>query len=372
MPVRELRLKPGRRQYGLRENEKNDDLLIRTLRMLAPGTTLHEALENILRSRTGALIVIGDSEQVLSLVNGGFRIDADTSAAGLYELAKMDGAIILSSDTHRILYANAHLTPNPVVPAVETGIRHRTAERVARQTGELVISISQRRNVITIYHGALRFILRDLGVILAKANQALATLERYKAVLQQVLANLSAVEFEDVATLYDAVTGIQRAQLVNRIASEIERFIVELGSEGRLANMQLEEMYTLIQDEGLLVIRDYMVENKRADEITALLEQWSDEELLDLSMIAKALGYANSSNLDTPVTPRGYRLLHKITRLPAGVIDNLVARFKSLPAVLDASIGELDTVEGIGEVRAKAIKDGLRRLREQVLLDRQI
>ncbi len=350
-----------------------EELLLRTLRRLAPGTVLNEGLQNILRARTGALIVLGDTEPVLSLVNGGFHVDAETTAPALYELAKMDGAIVLSSDGRRILYANAHLTPNPVIPTVETGTRHRTAERVARQTGELVISISQRRNVITIYHGPLRYILRDPGVILAKANQALSTLERYKAVLQQVLANLSAVEFEDVATLYDAVTSIQRAQLVDRIAREVERYIVELGVEGRLASMQLEEIMSGIEDEGLLVIRDYMADpHKRAEDTSAALEQWSNEELLDPAVIARALGHgSNTAGLDAPVTPRGYRLLHKIERLPAAVIDNLVVSFQNLPAILAASIDALDSVEGIGEVRARTIRDGLRRLRGQVLLDRQ-
>jgi len=359
----------------VRDTEKGaDDLLLRTLRMLAPGTVLHEGLENILRARTGALIVVGDSELVMPLVNGGFKIEAETTASALYELAKMDGAIILTGDAKRILYANAHLTPNPAIPAQETGIRHRTAERVARQTGELVISISQRRNVITIYRGPLRYVMRDVGTVLAKANQALATLERYKTVLEQVLHNLSVLEFEDVATLQDAVTCIQRAQLVNRIAREVERYVVELGSEGRLVSMQLSELMVDVADEGILAIRDYSLDpNHKAEEIAAMLEQWSNEDLLDLSLIARAIGYgANAGNLDTPVTPRGYRLLHKIPRLPANVIDNLVAKFRTLPEILEASIDELDSVEGIGEIRARNIKDGLRRLREQVLLERQI
>ncbi len=349
-----------------------EELLLRTLRRLAPGTVLNEGLHNIHRARTLELIELGDTEPVLSMVNGGFHVDAETTAPALYELAKMDGAIVLSSDGRRILYANAHLTPNPVIPTVETGTAtgRRTGGPPDRGTGDL---LTQRRNVITIYHGPLRYILRDPGVILAKANQALSTLERYKAVLQQVLANLSAVEFEDVATLYDAVTSIQRAQLVDRIAREVERYIVELGVEGRLASMQLEEIMSGIEDEGLLVIRDYMADpHKRAEDTSAALEQWSNEELLDPAVIARALGHgSNTAGLDAPVTPRGYRLLHKIERLPAAVIDNLVVSFQNLPAILAASIDALDSVEGIGEVRARTIRDGLRRLRGQVLLDRQ-
>lgn len=358
----------------MREERNAEEVFFKTLRLLSPGTQLHEGLESILRARTGALIVIGDSEEVMSLVNGGFRIDAELNPAALYELAKMDGAIILSSDAKRILYANTQLTPNPMIPTVETGTRHRTAERVARQTGALVVSISQRRNVITVYRGSFRYLLRDVSVILAKANQALSTLEKYKSVFQQVLNNLSALEFEDLATLYDVTICIQRSQMVARIAREIERYVAELGTEGRLVNMQLEELMVDIKDEGELVIQDYYAEDgDPPDQIMATLDSWDSEELLDLGLIARALGYgAQATNLDTPVTPRGYRILNKIPRLPGSVIENLVQALGKLPTIEEASISELDQVEGIGEVRAHAIKDGLRRLREHVLLDRHV
>lgn len=356
-----------------REAEQTvDELLLRTLRMLSPGSVLHEALEHILRARTGALIVVGDSPEVLALVNGGFHIDAEITAAALYELAKMDGALILSHDARRILYANTHLTPDPSIPTRETGTRHRTAERIARQTGELVISISQRRSVITLYRGAMRYVMRDVGVMLAKASQALSTLERYKSVLKESLYNLSALEFEDLVTLSDVLTCIQRAQMVQRIAAEIERYVAELGTEGRLVVMQLEELLVGMHNEGLLVVQDYAADGRHVDpdEIMATLRQWTSEELLDYALIAKALGIQKTADLDTPMTPRGYRLLHKIPRLPEQVISNLVGHFGSLPEIIGASTEELDAVEGIGEVRARAIKEGLGRLREQTLLER--
>lgn len=353
---------------------RSDEVLFQVLRMVSPGTPLHEALEGILRARTGALIVIGDSDEVMSLVNGGFRIEAEMTPAAMYELAKMDGAMILTSDAKRILRANAQLMPNPIIPTVETGTRHRTAERVARQTGELVVAISQRRNVITLYKGTFRYVLRDVGVILAKANQALSTLEKYKSVYEQVLTNLSALEFEDLVTLYDVTTAIQRAEMVNRIAREIERYVAELGTEGRLVYMQLEELMVGLQDEGRLVVRDYRTDDAEPTErILETISRWSSDELLDLGLLARALGYADSmNNLDTPVTPRGYRILSKIPRLPMSVTENLVETFRVLPEILAASIEDLDEVEGIGEVRARAIKEGLRRLREQVLLDRHL
>ncbi|NMB25578.1 MAG: DNA integrity scanning protein DisA [Firmicutes bacterium] len=352
-----------------------DDQMMKTVGMLAPGTMLYEGLENILRARTGALIVVGDSEQVLDLVDGGFRIDSEMRPTSLYELAKMDGAIVLNSEGKRILFANAQLNPDPLIPTFETGTRHRTAERVARQTGELVISISQRRNVITLYKGNFKYVLRDVSVILAKANQALQTLEKYKSVMEQALTNISALEFEDLITLTDVTQVLQRAQMVDRIASEIERYVSELGAEGRLMNMQLEELMVGISDQGLLIVKDYISPTKEetAEEVWETLGHWSAEDLLDLSLIARALGYGGGvASLDNPVTPRGYRILTKIPRLPMPVIENLIQTFEEFPNILAATTNELDDVEGIGEVRAKAIQDGLRRLREQVLLDRHI
>jgi len=345
--------------------------IIKILQMVAPGTVLYEGLENILRARTGALIVIGDSEKVMQVVDGGYHINAELNAASLYELAKMDGAIILSSDAKRILLANTHLTPDSIIPTRETGSRHRTAERVAIQTGELVIAISQRRNLITLFKGNERHVLRDVSTILVKANQALQTLEKYKSVLDQALINLSALEFEDLATLTEVATVVQRTAMVSRIGKEIELYICELGSEGRLVNMQLEELMYNLEDEGLLVLKDYIVHPEQWEKVRDELFGRSYEELVDLSSVAKEMGYSTQA-LDAQVTPRGYRILTKIPKLPLPVIENLVRRFENLQNIVGASIEELDEVEGIGEVRARSIKEGLRRLREQVLLDRHI
>lgn len=346
-----------------------------TLRMVAPGTLLYDGLEMILRARTGALIVVGDTEDVLDLVNGGFKINAEMHPSSLYELAKMDGAIILSTDGRRILYANTHLTPDPMIPTRESGTRHRTAERVAKQTGQLVLAISQRRDLISLYKGNVKTTMRDPGVILTKANQALSTLEKYKAVFEQSLTSLTALEFEEMVTLYDVTTCVQRAQMVNRIRTEIERYIVELGTEGRLVRMQLEELVADVEEEGFLVVRDYHQpqDDETAHDVWTSFHDWSSEDLLELTLIARRLGYASHmNNLDYQVTPRAYRVLTKVPRLPMPVIDNLVQQFGNLTDVMEASLEDLDNVEGIGEVRARAIQGGLRRLREQVLLDRHL
>ncbi len=355
------------------KEDKTEDKLSRVLRMVAPGTGLRDGLENILRAKTGALIVIGDGPEVMEIAEGGFAVNADFTPANLYELAKMDGAIILNGDAKRIIAANTQLIPNLSIPSSETGIRHRTAERVAKQTDAMVISISQRRGVITIYRGNFKYVLRDLSVILAKANQAIQTLEKYRTALDTVVAQLSIVEFDEAVTLFDVAKAIQRVEMVLRVVKEIERYISELGIEGRLISMQLEELVANVEDEGLLIIRDYytVVDDKTPEDILEMISSWPAEDLLDLSLIARALGYPGSASiLDQNVVPRGYRILEKIPRLPSPVIENLVRQFGSLQKIMNASIEELDAVEGIGEVRARSIKEGLSRYRDQLMQER--
>jgi diadenylate cyclase len=249
---------------------------------------------------------------------------------------------------------------------------------VAKQTEKLVISISQRRDIISLYQGDFKHVIEDIRVVLAKANQAVQTLEKYRSVLDQALTNLSALEFEDLVTIADVVTVLQRTEMVLKIQNEIEKYISELGNEGRLIKMQLEELVTNVENEGLLLIKDYITsekqdEDKDAEKILAELLDWSSDEMLNMNTISKALGHGGNVNaLDLSISPRGYRLLRKIPRLPMPVIENLVEQFDHFEQILNASSDELDNVDGIGEVRAQAIKDGLRRLRDQVLLDRHI
>ncbi|MFA7466710.1 MAG: DNA integrity scanning diadenylate cyclase DisA [Desulfotomaculaceae bacterium] len=352
-----------------------EDRLLIVLRIVAPGTALRDGLENILRAKTGGLLVIGDGPDIMELAEGGFAVNAAFTPANLYELAKMDGAIIITKDIKSIIAANTQLIPNLSIPSSETGIRHRTAERVAKQTDSLVISISQRRGVITIYKGSLKYVLKDLGVILTKANQALQTLEKYRSVLDRVMANLGILEFEDAVTLFDVAKVIQRTEMVLRVVKEIDRYISELGTEGRLITMQMEELVANVDHEALLVVHDYSTPGleKTPENIMAMLSSWPAEDLLDLSLIARALGYPGSASiLDQGVTSRGYRVLQKIPRLPMQVVENMVQEFATFRKILGATIEELDAVEGIGEVRARSIKEGLQRYREQLAQERHV
>ncbi|MBD7914324.1 DNA integrity scanning protein DisA [Clostridium sp. Sa3CUN1] len=351
---------------------KDDEEIKSILKLMSPGTALREGLENILRAKTGGLIVIGDDENVMKIVDGGFNINSDYSPAYVYELAKMDGAIVLSSDLKKIIYANTQLVPDYTLTTYETGTRHRTANRVAKQTGNIVIAISQRRNIITVYKGDLKYVLQESSVILARANQAIQTLEKYVTVLDRVINNLNLLEFQDLTTIFDVVTAIQRTEMVMRVVEEIKRYIVELGNEGRLIAMQLSELIRFIERDGILLIRDYCKEDMDYNDIYNEIQKVTSEELVDLDLIAKLLGYGGMPLTDTLISPKGFRILFKVPRIPVSVIENLVKHFKQLKYVIDADTEKLDQVDGIGEARAKAIRSGLKRIKEQIYLKNEI
>jgi diadenylate cyclase len=340
---------------------------------IAPGTALRDGLERILAGRTGALIVLGYDRVVESLCTGGFALDVALSATRLRELAKMDGAVILSTDGTRIVRAGVHLMPDPTIPTEESGTRHRTAERVALQTGFPVISVSQSMHIISVYVAGRRYTLEHPTTILARANQALAALERYKLRLDEVASTLSALEIEDLVTVRDAMSVSQRLEMVRRIADEIEGFVVELGTDGRLLALQLDEMLAGVEEDRGLLVRDYLPSGRRrsSEEVLADLRALTATELLDLSAVARCYGLPTSPDaLDSPVSPRGFRLLARVPRLPAGIIDRLVGHFGGLQKLLAATIEDLLAVEGVGEARARGIREGLSRLAETSILDR--
>ncbi|MDQ0485058.1 DNA integrity scanning diadenylate cyclase DisA [Guptibacillus hwajinpoensis] len=352
------------------EIDKQQEVINEILKIVAPGTQLRHGIDNILRAKTGGLIVVGYDGKVQDLVDGGFSIECRFTPAYLYELAKMDGAIILNKEASRILYANTQLIPETSISSTETGIRHRTAERVAKQTGNLVISISQRRNVITLYQGSIRYSLKEIGVILTKANQAMQTLEKYKSVLDQGITDLGALEFEELVTLQEVAQVIHRIEMVLRIKKEILNYINELGTEGRLISMQMEELVSNLEDEAKWLIGDYVKEvDETPADVMKRLKKLTSDDLLEENSIMRILGYTDQN---VNVTPRGYRILHKIPRLPSNIIENLVERFDTLNAISKASIEELDQVDGIGAIRAKKIKEGLKRIQEQLFVDRHI
>jgi diadenylate cyclase len=349
-----------------------------TLASVAPGTPLRDALERILRGNTGALIVLGFDRIVETICTGGFVLDVEFSATRLRELCKMDGGVVLSRDGSLIVRAGVQFVPDPSIPTEETGTRHRTAERVNKQTGFPVISVSQSMRLVALYVDGGRYVLEDSGAILSKANQALATLERYKLRLDEVAGTLSALEIEDLVTVRDVTAVAQRLEMVRRIAREIEGYVVQLGVDGRLLELQLDELVAGVEPDRELIARDYLPERtgKRARVVADVLRDLDElgrPELLDLSTVARALGFVGGQEaLDVAVSPRGYRLLAKVPRLPGTVIDRLVDHFGGLQKLLAASVVDLQEVEGVGEARARSVREGLSRLAESSILERYV
>ena len=354
---------------------RQEPRLVKALEMVAPGTALREGLDNILHAHTGGLLVIGDHDELSFLFSGGIKLDVDYTPALLYQVAKMDGGIVLNANATKIAMANVQLTPDPTVLTLETGTRHRTAERVSKQTDAVVIAISQRREVVSLYVDGAKYILEDIPVVLAKANQALATLDKYRTRLDQVSTRLTALEFEGGATLHDVLTVLQRSELVTRMAVEIERYIVELGTEGRLIEMQLEEVMVGVAADKAALIHDYLAADSDESFAAALdqLGRMPHQDLLDFGRLAELMGYDRKLNtLDYPVSPRGFRILGRVPRLPKLVVAQIVKEFGGLDELLAATDAELETVEGVGEIRAKDIREGLRRLQEINLVDRYL
>jgi len=346
-----------------------------TLGTMAPGTQLREGLERILRGRTGALIVIGESPEVDALCTGGFALDVPFTATGLRELAKMDGAIILDADVSRIVKAAVHLMPDPSIPTEESGTRHRTADRVARQTGVPVVSVSASMHIIAFYLDETRYVLEDAGAVIGRANQAIATLERYRNRLDEVSDALSALEIEDLVTVRDVAAVAQRLEMVRRISGEIDTYVLELGVEGRLLALQLEELIGGVDAERELVVRDYLPSGRRKRPVESVLEALAgidSSALVELGAVAEAMRIGNDDTLDTPLSPRGYRLLAKVPRLPFSVVDRLIEHFGSLQKLLAASVDDLQAVEGVGDLRARGVREGLSRLAESSILERYV
>jgi diadenylate cyclase len=335
-----------------------DERLLAVLAKVAPGTALREGLDRIIRAHKGAIIVLGHNDAVEPLISGGFKMATAFTAQRLSEVAKMDGGIILDDDVERILFVNVHLMPDPTIPTAETGTRHRTAERVARQTGKPVISVSESMRIVSLY-------VNDEKHVLERG-------ERYRNRLDEVSSALSALEIENVVTLRDVLSVLQRAEMVRRIRDEIEAYVAELGTDGRLLRLQLEELMLGVERERVLVVRDYVPDRRRKLEtILRELVELAATDLLDLTRLGRAMGYAlGDDGIDQPVAARGYRLLSRIPRLPESIVVKLVARFTSLQRLMDATLEDLDDVEGIGEARARSIKEGLARLAETSLLER--
>ena len=356
-----------------RKRKSAQEAFREALLMISPGTRIREAIASILQSRTGALICVGEPKRLSELSEGGVKVDAPCTPQLLYEVSKMDGAIILNKDGTRIVYANRFLKPDTSIPSDETGTRHRAAERMARQAKCIVVAVSEQRSSVTLYVHDVKHVMDNIPTLLNKATQAIQTLEKYMNVLGQTMQELGIREFQDMVTIFDVCKAVQRTEMVVRIAKEIEPYLLELGTEGRLISLQLQELLGPVE-EAELIVKDYyrdkggVTYEQVREKVTAL----SQPDLLNLGGISQALGYGpNPRTIDTYLTSRGYRILTATHRLTPQLIENLVQRFKSLQQIVRAPKQDLVEVEGVGEVLAERVRVSLNLLRSQLALDRR-
>ncbi|MFH1104852.1 MAG: DNA integrity scanning diadenylate cyclase DisA [Actinomycetota bacterium] len=331
------------------------DPALDVLRAVAPGTPLRNAIELILRQETGALIVLGYGRDVEAICSGGFHLDgADFAPARLAELAKMDGAVITDEAAEVIYRANVHLIPDSSIATSETGTRHRTAERVAVQTGRPVIVVSEGRQTVNVYVGSTQLELRSPTTLLAQANQNLLTLERFRRRLTDDEDRLTQLEVDDIVVFRDVIKLLQRAALVRRIGRDLDHYAVELGGEGELIRLQLVDLITGVAEMAELVYADYSraYPPKRRQPLD-LLEALSTEFLSDDTKVAAQLDLGGQEN---PARSRGLRVLARIPRLPDAVKASLVSHFTTFQKLLYAGVGELDQVEGVGRTRARQLR----------------
>jgi len=376
--------------------------LMEALGLVSPGTALRSGLDRVLQAKRGALVVVGDDPVILSICTGGFLLDAEFSPQRLSELAKMDGAIILAGDASRIARANVHLMPKASVPTSETGTRHRTAERVARSVDVPVITVSESMAVVTVYRNGRKHTLQRTGRLIDRAAQAISTMERFKARFDAALSALSTLEVEDAVLVRDVVAVLQPGEMVLRFVEEVEGYLVELGEDGRLIRLQMEDLGAGLREALQLVVMDYAAHlsdtavvrpsarmsdgrialrggraaaDSGVNALMSSLHALSYENLLDPHQVAAAVNLptpdaASLQFLDLEVEPRGYRLLHRLPKIPEVIIDRMINRYGTLPKIMQASTPDLEKIEGVGGATARAVKSGLARLAEVSILER--
>lgn len=333
------------------------------LSLVAPGSRLREGLDNILDGQKGALIVVGMDEEVEKVLDGGFMLNCEYTPERLFELSKMDGAIILDDKIEHILYANVHLQPDKRYVTDESGTRHRTAQRIAKQLNRTVIAISERKRVQTLYKGDIRYKLRSVEELMNESAQGINTLERYRYVLDKSLINLTLLELDGIATVEEVCIVLQKFEMFKRIKKEVSEGLFEFGSEGKLLSLQLEDLIFGLKEEEGEFLKDYYIEEEKDEEVLEKeLAELDDNELLDLAKLSTILGYGKTSkSLDNPVTTKGYRLLSKFGKLTKKDVDSLVEKFGELSKIEEASEKELSEV--LSKFKVNSVKRGFERIK---------
>ena len=334
------------------------------IRQTAPGTALRRALDMIIAGHLGALICIGDSDNVIAAGDDGFKLDISFTANRLFELSKMDGAIVVDKDVTRILRANYHLNPDPSLPTSETGMRHRTAARMSLLTKALVISVSERRQVVNLYLDGRGYQLRSVQELMGSVNQLLVSMQGTRTQVDRGLLRLTTLELNNIVTVRDVTDVFYLFEVLLTEAEEFDRLILQLGSEGKTIKMQRDEFIGDLDAEYTLMIRDYALDSSEdnAAKIRRKFHDTRNSDMRSAKSVARMLGY-ESFGEDTVLTPLGLRTLNNVSVVRDGVADKIVDEYGSLKGLLDDIEENPERVGDLGVRNPTILADSLQRMR---------
>lgn len=336
-------------------NEK-DEILKEIFGLVSPGQPLRNAIDRIQEASLGGLIILCEPREIKDLMEGGFTLDTDFSPQKVYELAKMDGAVIVSKDVTKIYGANLQLQPDHTLETDESGTRHRTAHRMAMQTGNIVITISERRNKVTIFKNNFKYSLESIGDLLIKSSQAIMSLEKYSSIINRYLNNINHLEYENLVTLEDVVRVIRFFILLFNMDKKINQYILELGTEGKTLQLQHNEIMLGHKNNFLNLIKDYSATSEtciKADKVFEKALKIDSPDIAEDNYIIKLLGYdLKKLILEDPIIAKGYRLLSNISSLTKKEIENIIEEFTDVSGILNASPKEIQSVKGLTKNKA--------------------
>ena len=334
------------------------------IRRTAPGTPLRVALDMIIDVHLGALICVGDTDAVLAAGDDGFKLDVSFTANRLFELCKMDGAVVVDRALTKILRANYHLNPDPSLPTSETGTRHRTAARMSLLTKATVISVSSRRSVVNVYVDGKGYELKSVSDLLATVNQLTVAMQSTRSQLDRKLLRLTSLELDNVVTLGDLTDIFYLFEVLMTAGEELDDCIVQLGREGKTSQMQREEYLAGMDEAYTLMVRDYARDSSEeaALAIRRRLHDTANTQLRSAKFVAKLLGFTEDLSEDSVMTPLGLRTLSRVPVVREGMADKIVDEYGSLQEVLEAVDDDPSRLGEIGVRNPGVLANSLHRM----------
>ncbi len=346
------------------ELKSTEERMKEAVRLTAPGQPLRTALDMIIAGRIGALICVGDTDAVLAAGNDGFPLSISFTSNRLFELSKMDGAIVVDGGLNQILRANFHLNPDPSLATSETGMRHRTAARMSVLTNATVISVSERRGVVNVYVDGKSYQIQPVTEIMSSVNQLVSTLQTTRTTLDRSLLRLTALELDDYVTLADITDIFSSFEIMEQAKVELRSSIIKLGTQGKIVQMQLEQLAgASMETEYNLMIRDYaaVATEENAARIRNEFAAMSAQDLTNPSKVAAVLGYEDLDE-DSVMSPLGLRTLSRVSVVRDGVAERIVDEYGSLQDLMDDMKKNPDRLGNFGVNNPAILADSLARM----------